>query len=288
MATVSTELKRAGSALLRELQNRMPPGMRLNSAVDQIDSGTGGYMSYLGSLGRSRTVELWLDTYLGRPEPCFWFGFAASRPEVINELIESCKARNKPCLHFTGEDTELTSGGEYRFKKPFRDSQLNTVVHEEYKQDRRFYLGMFDSAYRPSRDGSRLDVSRAASFLYEVATDLVGDTSALYWEGPCEQVTRNAYERSAAARRACVASFGYDCVVCQTNFQKIYGPELGRNFIHVHHLEPLGGRTSRSLTAGRSELVPVCPNCHAMLHRRTPPIKPEELSRLVKQNRSAV
>ena len=31
----------------------------------------------------------------------------------------------------------------------------------------------------------------------------------------------------------------------------------------------------------REDVVPVCPNCHAMLHTRTPPLKPEELSELL-------
>ena len=31
------------------------------------------------------------------------------------------------------------------------------------------------------------------------------------------------------------------------------------------------------------DLIPVCPNCHAMLHRKTPPLLPEELGRILKR-----
>ncbi|RJJ90661.1 HNH endonuclease [Escherichia coli] len=33
-------------------------------------------------------------------------------------------------------------------------------------------------------------------------------------------------------------------------------------------------------------LLPVCPNCHAMLHRRKPPFTPEELKALMDANKS--
>ena len=30
-----------------------------------------------------------------------------------------------------------------------------------------------------------------------------------------------------------------------------------------------------------NDLIPVCPNCHAMLHRRCPPYTPEELKNML-------
>jgi len=87
-----------------------------------------------------------------------------------------------------------------------------------------------------------------------------------YFEGARKQVWVNAFERDAGARLACLAHYGHNCVVCQFNFEHKFG-ELGKEFIHVHHLKPL------ALTDGEYELNPiddlrpVCPNCHAMLHR---------------------
>lgn len=87
-----------------------------------------------------------------------------------------------------------------------------------------------------------------------------------YIEGAKKQVRVNAYERDPKARKACLSHHGYNCVVCGFNFQSRYG-EIGKDFIHVHHLKPL------SLTDGEykldpvADLRPVCPNCHAMLHR---------------------
>lgn len=97
-----------------------------------------------------------------------------------------------------------------------------------------------------------------------------------YVEGAKKQVRVNAYERNPKARRACIDHYGLDCAVCAFNFAGRF-PELGVGFIHIHHLRPL------SLTDGAYELDPiadlrpVCPNCHAMLHRKDPPLSIEEL-----------
>jgi hypothetical protein len=102
------------------------------------------------------------------------------------------------------------------------------------------------------------------------------DPSSSYVEGATKQVIVNAHERNLAARKACLDHYKYDCVVCGFNFETRYG-EIGKNFMHVHHLNPL------SLTEGEYEvnpitdLRPVCPNCHAMLHRGTELISIEQL-----------
>nr|VXZ89205.1 Predicted restriction endonuclease [Klebsiella pneumoniae] len=48
-------------------------------------------------------------------------------------------------------------------------------------------------------------------------------------------------------------------------------------FIHIHHLIPLSGIKQDYRLNPETDLIPVCPNCHAMLHRRDPPFTPEEL-----------
>lgn len=93
----------------------------------------------------------------------------------------------------------------------------------------------------------------------------------------------NRYERDPQKRRECVEHFGYRCQICNFDFHEVYA-ELGADFIHVHHLEPLaevGGEHDIDPTV---DLIPVCPNCHAILHRVTPALKPDELKRLIKQN----
>lgn len=52
---------------------------------------------------------------------------------------------------------------------------------------------------------------------------------------------------------------------CSFDFEAVYG-ELGRDYVHVHHLKPLGDRTTPSQTR-LTDLAVVCANCHAMIHR---------------------
>ena len=87
-----------------------------------------------------------------------------------------------------------------------------------------------------------------------------------YIEGSKKRITVNSYERDVAARRACISYHGAICKCCGFDFERVYG-EHGKGFIHVHHIRPL-----RTLGDGYqidpiNELVPLCPNCHAMVHR---------------------
>lgn len=87
------------------------------------------------------------------------------------------------------------------------------------------------------------------------------------FEGAKQQVTVNRYERNPIARRQCLEIHGYNCSVCEMNFEKTYG-EIGKEFIHVHHLVPLHEINEEYAVNPETDLIPVCPNCHAMLHRK--------------------
>ncbi len=106
-----------------------------------------------------------------------------------------------------------------------------------------------------------------------------------YEEGRKFSVTLNQYERNPFARAACLAHFGYSCRVCKTDFKRVYG-ELGTNYIHVHHLIPVSSRGTTYKVNPKTDLIPVCPNCHAMLHKENPPLKPEKLRAIVETERA--
>ena len=97
-----------------------------------------------------------------------------------------------------------------------------------------------------------------------------------FHEGAEARVTVNAYERSSTARAACIAHYGHSCQVCDLNFERLYG-EIGRGFIHVHHLVRLADIRSEYEVNPIRDLIPVCPNCHAMLHQSEPPLLIAEL-----------
>ncbi|MFK2822522.1 HNH endonuclease [Arcobacter sp. YIC-80] len=99
-------------------------------------------------------------------------------------------------------------------------------------------------------------------------------------EGTKKQVLVNIYERDTKARQACLDEFGYTCKICSFDFEKKYG-KLGREFIHVHHLIPLSEIKGEYVVNPIKDLIPVCPNCHAMLHRKVPAYKPEYIKKII-------
>lgn len=99
-------------------------------------------------------------------------------------------------------------------------------------------------------------------------------------EGALKRVVTSRFERKPALRRACVAHYGSLCAVCGFSFERTFGP-IGRGFIHVHHLVPLHSTGAASVDAIK-DLRPVCPNCHAMLHRDDPPLAIAQLQTMIR------
>lgn len=91
--------------------------------------------------------------------------------------------------------------------------------------------------------------------------------SKIYNEGNVQRVLINKFERNPIARKKCIEKYGYNCQVCGMNFENIYG-DIGKDFIHVHHIVPISAKKGKSyMIDPENSLIPVCPNCHAMLHR---------------------
>lgn len=107
-------------------------------------------------------------------------------------------------------------------------------------------------------------------------------TPALYFEGASRTVAVNAYERDPRARKACIEHYGTSCSVCEFDFGSFYG-ERGRGFIHVHHLVPLAKLGKAYVVDPIKDLRPVCPNCHAILHRGTEVLSVEALKKRIQR-----
>jgi 5-methylcytosine-specific restriction protein A len=105
-------------------------------------------------------------------------------------------------------------------------------------------------------------------------------------EGAEQQVTRVEKERNPAARKLCIEhhrnsnSGRLPCAICDMDFAETYGP-LGEGFIHIHHIEQLSKRSGEYQIDPIKDLIPVCPNCHAMIHRYGENRSIEELKSLL-------
>jgi predicted HNH restriction endonuclease len=106
------------------------------------------------------------------------------------------------------------------------------------------------------------------------------DSTQEFREGAIRKVLVNAYERDPKARQKCIDYYGLSCSVCNFNFGQVFG-ELGEGFIHVHHLRPISEIGEEYVVDPIEDLRPVCPNCHAMIHRRSPPLSIQEIKNLL-------
>ena len=121
-----------------------------------------------------------------------------------------------------------------------------------------------------SEELTRRTVNLPMSYADEV------DAEVVYYEGAVRQIKVDAYERNTQARNECLKLHGTQCSVCGFDFGKVYG-EIGEGYIHIHHLRPLADIREQYTVDPATDLQPVCPNCHAMLHRRKPPFSTEEI-----------
>jgi 5-methylcytosine-specific restriction enzyme A len=108
-------------------------------------------------------------------------------------------------------------------------------------------------------------------------------SGASFPEGTKKQISVNAYERNPQARAACIAHFGLQCSVCDTLLEESYGP-IAAGFIHVHHVTLLSKVTPGYRVNPKKDLRPVCPNCHAVIHRRVPPLSIEQARNLIRRS----
>ena len=84
-------------------------------------------------------------------------------------------------------------------------------------------------------------------------------------------------KRSSELRKAAIKVFSnkdgtINCAVCGAELSEKYGT-YGKGFIEIHHKKPVcqygDEDVEKVLTAAISNLVPLCPNCHRMIHKAT-------------------
>ena len=183
----------------------------------------------------------------------------------------------------------IASPSKYMFVKPSIAKRFAAnhgfALDYEPKPNWRTYSRLMEMSKQVSGDLSRSepkdtfqpkDMIDVQSFIWTV-TFVPKDTGnfelpdevteeAIYREGTRKSVLVNVYERDGKARAKCIEHYGTRCLVCGFDFEETFG-ELGKDFIHVHHLKNLASIGKEYQVDPIKDLRPVCPNCHAMLHK---------------------
>jgi 5-methylcytosine-specific restriction protein A len=121
------------------------------------------------------------------------------------------------------------------------------------------------------------DERRRISLALDLAAIEASHAPTTFLEGRRKVVVVNYYERNPKARRACIDHYGVSCAACGMDFAQRYG-EVADGYIHVHHLNPISSVGEVYELDPIRDLRPVCPNCHAVIHLRTPPYTIGELA----------
>lgn len=99
-------------------------------------------------------------------------------------------------------------------------------------------------------------------------------------EGAKMRIEVNRYERDRRNRAAALAIHGHKCMACGTDMAERYGP-VAEGLIEVHHVVPVSEVGQGYIIDPRSDLVPLCPDCHSVAHRRSPPFSVKELQSML-------
>jgi 5-methylcytosine-specific restriction protein A len=110
---------------------------------------------------------------------------------------------------------------------------------------------------------------RPDSIQQDILAEEVEDDGPPSKEGAAKEYYGKRYERDPANRKKAIKIHGLTCKICNFNFEENYG-ERGADFIEVHHCKPIYTFGGQAQTVDpRTDLVPVCSNCHRMIHRRS-------------------
>ena len=101
------------------------------------------------------------------------------------------------------------------------------------------------------------------------------------WKEEGQQYLQMAkrYERSRFNRALCLRFHGFECRGCGILMSEVYGP-IAADVIHVHHIVPVSKMGGSYVLNPIKDLVPLCPNCHSVVHQEDPPINLDALRKI--------
>jgi predicted HNH restriction endonuclease len=122
---------------------------------------------------------------------------------------------------------------------------------------------------------------------------IVFDENTVISEGEKMVVEYQTYTRSRKLRETAIEHYSKNgkivCQACTFDFEAVYG-ELGRGFIEIHHAKPVfayeGDDVEKVIHEALANVIPLCSNCHRMVHRRRDHVMPvDELAGIILSTR---
>ncbi len=171
------------------------------------------------------------------------------------------------CVDPDGEEWRL------RFKHRAKQSESRVTYTTPLVSKYGLQAGDSITITSPENAGARYRISFSKGDPVDAAPG--EETFEFAPEGTIRRIPVNSYERDPRNKRMAIALHGTACFGCDQEMSATYG-DIAEGYIHIHHVVPLS-----TLDAPRApdprDLVPLCPNCHAVVHLRTPPLAIAEL-----------
>ena len=128
---------------------------------------------------------------------------------------------------------------------------------------------------------------KKSTYLLDIDNDLNDMSNSLESssEGKVSERYVTTYERSPENRKRAIAVHGNTCKACGFNFKQFYG-DYAKDYIQIHHIIPLSELEGPKDVNPETDLIPLCANCHAIIHRRrNETLSIDQLIELINENR---
>ncbi len=118
----------------------------------------------------------------------------------------------------------------------------------------------------------------------ENIVSIVSNENLILNEGQKKLSLSTTYERNAKARKICLYYYSPTCQICGFDSEKVYGLKF-KGKIQVHHKIPLNEIGKSYIVDPIKDLIPVCPNCHMIIHSKKDGYYTiEEVSKIIKKS----
>lgn len=207
-------------------------------------------------------------------------------------------------ITFEGKDLDILKGrNDQKFTQKVRNlkshNTLESLGFAEYKNKEFVITKLGIDALNNNRDsllyliGNNFNSNDSLEAL-ESLTNAIGknqtkmevfDEDILVVEGANKYTLSKQIKRSSKLRKSAIEYYmdmrgNISCDICSFDFEDTYG-DPAKGYIEMHHIKPIymyaGGSVRQTIDNAIQNLLPVCANCHRVIHRTRPPYEVEDV-----------
>lgn len=240
--------------------------------------------------GLRRSFFTWIDGYTKQDGPIFEI-----RPHGLKriKITATMGVFSLPCIKVMQKASEESVNLSRSLIKELSKSpdvtvsvSPNQTLENWVVTDQNFEIGfLVRSSNSRFNEDALIEISkRYLAPLLVCFAELIGYVEVLSdIEGKEIEYFLTKKERSKRNRILCISIHGDKCNVCGLSPTTSY--PIDRSIIEVHHIEPLASIDHPRAYDPRTDLIPLCPNCHRVLHTKSPPLHPNKLKIMMKEKR---